>query len=72
MFVKLVSTSLPEETPRCPSCGSTDHLWDDNAWEGCNRCGYRGNFGGIVHNGSTEEARRFDEKQRAEAEKAGT
>ena len=31
--------SYTPPTPKCPKCGSTD-LWDDNQWEGCNKCSY--------------------------------
>lgn len=27
----------------CPKCGSKD-LWDDNFWEGCNKCKWVGRF----------------------------
>jgi hypothetical protein len=26
---------------KCPKCASTD-CWDDNAWWGCNACGWMG------------------------------
>lgn len=48
----------------CPTCGSKKHLWDDNTWEGCNRCGYLGNFGGIVRHGTDENIAEFDKKEK--------
>ncbi len=64
MYVTLVPISHHNETPRCPTCGSAEHLWDDNLYEGCHRCGYLGGGSSIVRHGSMEEADKFDEKQK--------
>ena len=63
MLLGLVSDSEPQTTPSCPTCGSTEHLWDHNFDEGCHRCGYRGEGSRIVEYGSIERALEFDRKQ---------
>lgn len=37
--------------PRCPQCKSTD-LWQDNFWEGCNKCTYLYNAEKALMNGT--------------------
>ncbi len=57
--------------PKCPSCGVGygDGLWDDNLWEGCNRCGYLFNVdeGWKDKGGDPQKIAEYDKKVKNES-----
>jgi len=57
--------------PCCPTCKSSTGLWDDNLWEGCNRCGYLFSVdrGYVNRGGDSQQINQFDSEQESKRKK---